>query len=375
MAISGCLLASYMGANMLNSHPKTLAYSLASILSVILLLPIWYGAYRWTHPAAPIPAPATQPFSPATVPTTQTQSTQPATAPTTIPDAKAINSDGPPSREAMERLTTVSQLIYAIDSYARWIDKALGSGDKPSSRADVHAFYVKETAIRLGVDVPGQIPAQGTLLSDEQKWLIALKNAAIKTASKSRPLRRVSIRASCVMPKEVMSTTWFMFTAAYGCVALYPIETALFLHITSRSAEPVTIVEYSVECRTRAGKWETLPSFSIPRSGKMVGALNIQKAVRFEIADPMLDSAISDAPLLPNETISGWSILGQVEQALMKKFRMRIRDEKGNEFVEDIGLPLDVRSQPSPETCMRFHIPETDIDLSQIPIKQYFTFR
>lgn len=47
--IAAAVVLAYMGDSMPKEHPKIVAYSIASILTIFVVAPIWYGAYRFSE--------------------------------------------------------------------------------------------------------------------------------------------------------------------------------------------------------------------------------------------------------------------------------------------------------------------------------------
>lgn len=69
--ISAALILSYAGGDVLQTHRAVIGYSVASLLTVLIVFPIWYGAYRFvSKQAVAVPAPTTRPAttSPSTAP-------------------------------------------------------------------------------------------------------------------------------------------------------------------------------------------------------------------------------------------------------------------------------------------------------------------
>jgi hypothetical protein len=79
MVVAAALLSAYTGDSMVKSHPKTVAYSIASILTALLVAPIWYGAYRFSRGRpTPVAVPETQPTSqPSNAPSSPNADTSP----------------------------------------------------------------------------------------------------------------------------------------------------------------------------------------------------------------------------------------------------------------------------------------------------------
>ena len=191
---SATMLIAYAGGTVPSYFRNANVRFVLPIILTVLALLSWVRALRPVRPQPATRGATTPRTQPASAPATQPASAPSAARTTPAPPharrpvtLSSLLGEGPPrpcERRDFEYLTSISEFVDALHAHTRYLDSLLNVGqDVPDARAGVCAMYAIEAANMLGVPIPQPAPKRGSLVADEQKWFMALADAAMESVN------------------------------------------------------------------------------------------------------------------------------------------------------------------------------------------------
>jgi hypothetical protein len=126
----------------------------------------------------------------------------------------------------------------------------------------------------------------------------------------------------------------FWFVSDGGDV-VYPIHNAMHAAFTNLKPYPVTIDYYTVESEISPGKWNTMPRVEARTGTLYIGDMKGAGAFKI-VRGGIFDSEIEGKAVPSQETVLGMIFLETPKEGIGTKWRMRVRNTRGEEFTEEV---------------------------------------
>jgi len=130
-----------------------------------------------------------------------------------------------------------------------------------------------------------------------------------------------------------------------GNGVIYPVNTFIFIQVTSLNPGHCMIDSYWIENKT-VGRWNKVHSIDV-RGGTLMFAPfgNLQKANKDDFGNQVFDSIAENKSIDFGETVQGWIFLEMPKEGFGPEWRIHIHETSGNDSLQ----PIQPGRQPTTE--------------------------